>query len=141
MLLAGGLILIGIPICAIVAIVMATGLKARVQLLEQRLAATEARLAAGWTAPGIAGETPAEPGADLRATTPAPDVEEILSPSPEGRQSVPAVALSAAEEPNGSEQPPSPLASPIPSPLPSPLRNIEEQLGTRWAVWIGGLAL
>jgi uncharacterized membrane protein len=137
MLLAGGLILIGIPICAIVAIVMATGLKARVQLLEQRLAATEARLAAGWTASGTARETPAEPEADLQATTPAPEVEEILSPSPEGRQSVPAVALSPAEEPNGSEQPPSPLASP----LPSSRRTIEEQLGTRWAVWIGGLAL
>jgi uncharacterized membrane protein len=62
----------------------------------------------------------------------------------------PPLAPEAEPPPLGTEQAPPPLAASVsaeaPPPLPAPAPDIrepgfEEQLGTRWVVWIGGLAL
>lgn len=72
-------------------------------------------------------------------------------------EQAPATATAAAEPPplaSEAEQAPPALAEPVsppplgtsteadaPPPLPAPAPGFEERLGTRWVVWIGGLAL
>lgn len=88
--------------------------------LEERLAASEAQIAAL-----RAGEAP--PPAEL----PTP----IALPPP-AETSVPPTGEGAPEEPAAT--PGTPPAGPEP---PKPRKSLEERLGTRWAVWVGGLAL
>ena len=44
-------------------------------------------------------------------------------------------------EPKPQIRPPSSPTSPLAAPTPEPSRTLEEALGTRWAVWVGGFAL
>jgi uncharacterized membrane protein len=120
-----GLVAMAFPIIAIVALVKTINLSERIRGLEARLA--------GLT-PGAAvlpGAVPLQqPGAPTRA--PEPD---------------PIVATRAAELPAPPEPdpvvPPSEPAPPTPeATAPSePAISFEEKFGTRWTVWIGGVAL
>ncbi|MFN3745140.1 MAG: DUF2339 domain-containing protein [Hyphomicrobiaceae bacterium] len=100
----------------------------RFKRLEERLATSEAQLAALRT--GL----PPQAGAVAAPEPPAP----IALPSAAGT-SVPPVAEGT---PEGPEKAAAMAAAPVgPTELPKPSRSLEERLGTRWAVWVGGLAL
>src|SRR5262245_36148377 len=101
---------------AVIAFARTRGLNRRLRLIEARLSALEARA----------------------APAPAPVAPEIESiPKPE-----------AAPEPQATPEPePVPEAASVPEVPPSPApaaasrMSLEERLGTRWAVWVGGFAL
>jgi uncharacterized membrane protein len=115
-----GLLVLSFPIVAIVALVKAINAGDRLNALERRLAAIDTRLAG---APGAAPPPPVE--------APAPIPEP---PAPE-----PAPAAAAASRPEQRTAPPPP---PPPPPEPAaPEISFEERFGTRWTVWIGGVAL
>jgi uncharacterized membrane protein len=114
-----GLIVLALPIMAIAGFVMALGLRARTRLLEERLGVLELALAAGTLKPRDA------------AAEPAP------AESPEAAE---AEVDEAAEPDDALEEPPAPLAPDLVQP-PPPRPGLEERLGSRWAVWVGGVAL
>ena len=118
------LLVLAIPVSAVAALAMVFRLRGRVELLERRLAAAEAELRAA----AISATLPRAPPESHAAPEP---IE--LPPRPEPGRTVPPIPATGAE-------PVPPLAAP-PSGPPPPRRQFEEQLGTRWAVWIGGLAL
>ncbi len=130
-----GLLLLAIPIIAIIALVMAVGLRDQLRRMQARLAALEGRLAAAPPAPqtGQRRETPAEPVPPAPVHEAPPAVEP--RPQPEG----PAEPPARAPEP----EPPAASAPPVPAHgAAAPVRmSLEERLGTQWAVWIGGVAL
>ena len=97
----------------------------RIRALERRLALLEARPIAG-PAP-IPVSPPAPTPTETPAFAPEPPRPDPLPDAPPPRGAVPAVA------PGG------PASAPAPSPSPAP--SIEERFGTRWTVWVGGLAL
>ncbi|WP_146126899.1 DUF2339 domain-containing protein [Labrys okinawensis] len=132
-----GLLVLAFPVLAIVAFVMTLGLRRRVQDLEERVR----HLAGLRPVPVDAARaaTPAAPAEERKAAEP---VREAVAPVP---AAVPAETLPAIE-------PPPPQARPEPvaaasaqaarrSAPPKPKVSLEEKLGTRWAVWVGGLAL
>ena len=129
------LLLLAFPIIAIVALVMALGLRDQLRRTQARLALVEGRLAASPPAPqrDQPRETPAEP------VPPPPVVEAPPAVEPRPQPQVPPEpsARTPEEEPSpASASPPPPRAAAVP-----PSMSLEERLGTQWAVWIGGLAL
>jgi uncharacterized membrane protein len=123
-----GLVVLAFPILAIVALVTASGTREQIRALERRLIALEReRMQAA----------PAEPAA-------APPVSVPQAPTP--REAAPLVAPPVVAPPTPPPPPsPSPASLP-PRPTPAPARpepaiTLEEQFGTRWVVWAGGLAL
>jgi len=121
--------LLACPVLAIVALVMATGARNQGRALEQRLIALErAQAPAAPTAvPAPPVAPPPQPRADLMTPVAAPPAP----PPPRPATAVP---------------PSAPSAPPPPRPAPAPARaqpgiSFEEQFGTRWVVWAGGLAL
>ena len=127
-----GLVVMTFPVLAIVAMVMAIGARGRVNALEFRLAALERQRAqAAAAAPAMAPPAPEAPRPEPRpaAATPPP-LPATPPPLP----------------------PPAPTPPPIPRPAPvsaphappaaaQPDITFEERFGTRWVVWVGGLAL
>ena len=112
------LVAVAIPVCAIAGFFMALGLQRRAHALERRLAVIEAQL-------GLAGPTPSAVPSPLPAAPP-PAIEPAASASP--------------ENPAGAESAP-PTAEPPQPPRPAAKPGFEETLGTRWTVWVGGVAL
>src|SRR6516164_3991653 len=112
---------------ALIALTTAAGAKSRVQALEVRLRALEARLAQGGAAAAAPAAAPVPSPSESHPTAPGPQVIEPTAS--------PAVEPAAAEPP-----PPSAPPSPPPPP-PAPRPSFEERFGTQWAVWAGGLAL
>ena len=117
---------LAIPVAAIAGFIVALNVRGRVVLLEQRIRELERR---GLTA--AAGDGAAGPAADDQAAisalpTTAPAEPVAPPPAPEPTAPEPAAAPEAA----------------APSPAPArPRRSFEESFGTRWTVWVGGLAL
>lgn len=113
------ILVLGTPVLAVLGLigfVRSIGLAEQVERLARRLAETEARLASLRQADGPA--PMAEPVAPPPVEVPTPPVErppEVIAEPPQS-------------EPPPIEAPPGP-------------RRLEETLGTRWAVWVGGLAL
>lgn len=105
----------------------------RILDLQQDLRNTRAQLAAERAAP----------------PPPMPETPPLPSePVAEPPALVEATAATSIEEPSAVAEPsPSPAPPPAPPPLPPraaatpPQPSLEETLGTRWAVWIGGIAL
>lgn len=127
-LLLAALALLSLTLTGPAGLLLALRQRHRIQGLERRLALVEARPVAG------------ESAAAARAAAP-PD------PSPE---SLPAEALSPPPAPPPPKAPhgavpavaPEPLApSAAPSAGPALPPSLEERFGTRWTVWVGGLAL
>ncbi len=145
------LVLLGlsIPIAGVVGFFMALGLRTRTAALEARLAQVEthlkplvraARQSAVQTAideaqaaPPIVEGAPQE--TPDPATEAAPQPEPVLEP-----ESFPAAPATWAS-PTGSAVPPTAVPPVAPAPPKPRKAGLEEQLGTRWAVWVGGLAL
>ncbi|GGH15826.1 membrane protein [Alsobacter metallidurans] len=123
------LIALAIPVLGLVAFFRTLSLANRVLLLEGRLAEAEQRLALGPAPAGAATEAvaeiaPATPDVAAAALSqPAEEAEPLAVTEPE--------AFEAATAPE-----------PVPTQVtPAPSRSLEETIGTRWAVWLGGLAL
>ena len=95
----------------------------RMTRMELRLDALEAELKRAAAAPASPDTSPA----------PAPEPAAITEP-------VPADPVAASEPP---PLPPRTEPPPLPSspPAAAPGRSLEETIGTRWSVWVGGLAL
>ncbi|MEX1084061.1 MAG: DUF2339 domain-containing protein, partial [Xanthobacteraceae bacterium] len=113
-----GLLMLSFPIIAIVALVKTINIGDRLRALERRFAAYELR-ATG--APGAAPPPVQSPVQSLApaAEPPAP----ILTPEP-----IPAPEAAVAPPPVEPAQPERTI-------------SFEEKFGTRWTVWIGGVAL
>jgi uncharacterized membrane protein len=118
-----GLVAMAFPIIAIVALVKTINLNERMRGLEARLAL----LASGGAV--LPGAAPLQqPTAPL--ATPEPEPEPIPTA---------AAVPSAPPEPEPAPPPPEPAAAAAAS--PEPTISFEEKFGTRWTVWIGGVAL
>jgi uncharacterized membrane protein len=119
------LLLLAFPVIAVIALVKSVGLGERLRRLEARLVLIESRTAA-----------PAPSSATLEA-------------APGASAPVPVFDQTPAAEPAGPPPAPEPQAPPTAAPPPAPpllpvrppAMTLEERLGTRWAVWIGGFAL
>jgi uncharacterized membrane protein len=150
-----GLLGLAIPVAWTAAFFMALGARARLASLEHRFVALERRLALG--IPPAAAAAPASgPATDDAAAlgAVAKQWEPPPAPTPPGASppaqfaspqpaSVQASAEEAAAVPP-SEPPPPDLAlpsPPSPPPPPSVEPSFEERIGTRWVVWVGGIAL
>jgi uncharacterized membrane protein len=121
------LMVLAFPVIAIIALVRSIELRRLVFGLDARLRALEQGVAPG--------RTIAAPAAPPRAAAPsAPPPRAAPEPAP------------AASPPPTPPQPPAasvPLARPTaaaPPPSPAPI-SFEERFGTRWVVWVGGVAL
>jgi uncharacterized membrane protein len=125
------LLLLAFPIAAIVGVVLAISTRDRMRGLERRLALIERRLE------GLAPAAPPQPAA------PRPEVSSRAAP----QQSPPPAPEPAAAKPQAAAAAPSvpPSVPPTPPPQaprrPAPAMSFEEQFGTQWVVWIGGVAL
>ncbi|HYF53363.1 MAG TPA: DUF2339 domain-containing protein [Salinarimonas sp.] len=116
------LAVVAIPAMAIAGFVLALNLRERTQGVERRLAALEAELALLRAGPAAAAAG-IEPRQELE-----PEPEPIVGEPP------PFPEAPAAE--------PAPIPDPPPVVQPAPARpGLEELLGARWAVWVGGVAL
>ncbi len=118
------------PVVAIAALISAGGLRRDIRLLEIRLEALESR-------PAAASATSASTTAPA-ASSPSPPVSsavpEPVPPRPAAQPTAPTPKPIAAAAPPSSV-PRSPAAPP-----PEPI-GFEERFGTRWVVWVGGIAL
>jgi uncharacterized membrane protein len=126
-----GLLILSFPIIAIVALVKAISTGDRLRALELRLAALEPRATA---APGAA---PPPEQAEAPAAPPlAPEQQPATEPAAAAEPAEPAAAPGAEVESEAAAPPP-------PTPAPAAWRAVsfEESFGTRWTVWIGGVAL
>ena len=137
LILLGLLVVIGLPVIALSAFVMVLGLRRRVTDLEARLAQ--------WPSPVAPGSMVRAPDADATDQT-AAMAPVAMAPTPQD----PAPADSEATLPpvpraNDDEPTKSPVdavtAEPAAIPVAARKESLEEQLGARWAVWVGGVAL
>jgi uncharacterized membrane protein len=146
------LIVVAIPLAGIVSLILGFGTRGRLAILERRFGALEAmgrdrtalqrfeaRLSVLEAAASASEAGPSRagvPGADgVAAREAAASPEAATSP-----EAPPPVVEDAPAIP-----PPPPLVSPLASvppiaPSPPPA-GLEERFGTRWVVWVGGLAL
>jgi uncharacterized membrane protein len=127
------LVALAFPVIAIVALVMVLSMRNELTRLDRRMHALELE------------RTPREAAAaPAPARSPTPEPRPAPAPPPEPAPTLatpPPIAASAAAAP-----PPLPphLPPPIPpAPAAPPPRTIsfEERFGTRWVVWVGGIAL
>jgi len=114
------LIGIGSPIAAVVGLTLALQARRELRGIQLRLD----RMAA-------------ETGAPQRPSEAAPDQDPAIAPEPSPAQSAQPVPPEP-EETRPTSVPPVPPAAARPVP---PRRGLEEQIGSRWAVWVGGVAL
>lgn len=113
------LLALAIPVCAIAGLMIALSARKRLDLMQKRLASIEAMLA---------GTSPVQPASTQQPVEAVRESESEIAPEPEvvtapTKPSVPSVAATA------------------PSQTAKPQAGLEERIGSRWAVWVGGLAL
>ena len=131
-----GLLLLGFPIIAIVALVKSVGLGEHLRRLEARLAAVERSVPTPTAAvpkPPRPAPTHIPPAAEPIPPTSEPEKPAEPAPPPPERE--PAIAATSPIAPPLQVAPSPPTAPPPPS------MSLEERLGAQWAVWVGGLAL
>jgi uncharacterized membrane protein len=129
---------------AVIALVTAHRSKRRVEALRERLDRLTLQMAGLQTR--RSGPMDAEGPAEVAPSRPEPIAPEPTAPerTPDASEppSMAGTEIGAAAGPgqsSGGSVPPVD-AAPAPEPGPQPL-SLEERLGTRWAVWLGGLAL
>ncbi len=145
-------VVLGLPILAIVAFVRSGDAKRRLDAVEMRLRQAETEL--GLIRAGLAAGQPIapSPAADA-ALAPSPEPAVAFAPPPASetpavdaaspepvmvRRTVPAVTSAGPLEAID------PMDAPAPPPPPAPPTNVggfEESIGSRWAVWVGAIAL
>ena len=126
-----GLIVLSFPIIAIVALVKSVGLNDRLRRLELQFDALETRLASG-----VAPATPAA----------APLPGAVVQQPPAAEPPRPAEPAEAPPEPSRAAEPEPVAAASVPpvaatSEPAAPELSLEERFGTKWVVWVGGVAL
>jgi uncharacterized membrane protein len=135
------LLVLAAPVLAIIALVKASGINDRLFRLERHLAALETGLAA---APPRTAAPPPQP-----AARPAPEAAREAPPqvsSPTPPQSPPPQQPPPPPQPTPPPQaapasvPPT-ASSPTAPAVPAREVSFEERFGTRWVVWVGGIAL
>ncbi len=122
------LVVLAFPVIAIIALVKAHELRTLLYGLDLRVATLERGLASATapSAPIVAGPAPAPPPVAAPAATPhQPPTPPTVPPPPQPAPPT-SVPLSPARP-----------AAPLP---PEPI-SLEERFGTRWVVWVGGVAL
>lgn len=126
-----GLLVLAFPVIAIVALVKTVNTNERLRALEVRFTALEGRGLAPAAAAAPAAAPPPPP-----APEPAPPQPQPAAAAPPEPQSAP---VSPPPEPTEAiTEPPAPPPEP---PASEPAPSFEERFGTRWTVWIGGVAL
>src|SRR6516164_9485640 len=137
---------LAIPMIAIAALVVALSQFSAVRRLDERLRALEFARAQG-TLPQAAAPTAAPPEAPAPTATAAPTSTTQPDASPAPAIEAAEIPASASPEPPASPPPlppsPPPTAPSVGAAPSSPPRSIgfEERFGTRWVVWVGGIAL
>jgi uncharacterized membrane protein len=129
---------LAIPVIAIAALVVALLQMGAVRRLEQRLRALELSRAREALPPQAAAAAPRQP--IVTAAAPAP----IEKPEPTTPPVAEAATDAAPESPAPPPLPPTrPSVPPIAAAPPPPPQaaGFEERFGTRWVVWVGGIAL
>jgi uncharacterized membrane protein len=124
------LLLLAFPVIAIVALVKASNLSDRMRRIEERFAVLERRIAGAPLAVSGAAPAPQPTQADIAAAT--AEVPAQFRDVPETRETVTPTEAAASMAP----PPPAPPSAP-----PAHRPSLEETFGTRWVVWVGGLAL
>jgi uncharacterized membrane protein len=124
---------VAIPMIAIAALVVALSQRGAVRRLEQRLQALELSRAQG-PLPQAAAPAPQRPAAIM---PPPPPPAMVAEPITEARSDA------APESPAPPPLPPPPSVPRVSASPPPPARaaGFEERFGTRWVVWVGGIAL
>lgn len=132
------LVVLAIPVISIVALVQSNGLRRSVFELESRLTAVERSFSSLERRLSSAHEV----------TTPTTTVSETpLAPAPAEPATPPAVEQTPAIEPTSTIDPRPATASVEPAPATPPAAStppslgFEERFGTRWVVWVGGVAV
>ena len=120
-----GLVLLAFPVIAIVALVKTINISDRLRGMEARLAALEPKTA------GAHGAAPAP------VVTPQP-VPAAPAPEPAPAPTAPTSAIESPPLPEAVAPPP---PQPAAAAEPERVVSFEEKFGTRWTVWIGGVAL
>ncbi len=115
------IVALAVPVVAVIALIKAASVGGLVRRLDQRITALEHQLAAQGTAPAQ----------DVRTPPPIPAAPPPLPAA--------AIAAPAQSEPETSVTP-GPPVPPAPTTPPRSL-GFEERFGTRWVVWVGGIAL
>lgn len=126
------LLVLALPVMAIIAFFKSLAQGSQLRAIDERLRTIEARLGIEVKSPFVVGPRP--PRTVPAAAAPAPEVSE---PAPRTAPSTPAAPTTASSPPPLVPRAPRP---PVP-PKPKDGRSFEEQFGTRWVVWVGGLAL
>ena len=154
-----GLAALAVPVLGVWGFVRTVGLLRRADALEARLKVLEAQL--GVAAPPLAAEGsafrpgPAPAGEPAPPPFPSAPEQPEAAPGPDRPEQMPGEGLepiapwgSAAPADPGAPRPAiavegggGPPASAAIPPAAAPGRSLEEAIGTRWAVWLGGLAL
>jgi len=132
-----GLLVLALPVMAIIAFFKSLAQGGQLRNIDMRLREIEKKL--GIETPSLfvpAPRPPREPRAPA-AATPAATVSE--KPSAFGAPTTPPAA-EAAPAAAAPATPPRPPRAPVP-PKPASDTSFEEQFGTRWVVWVGGVAL
>ncbi len=132
------LLLLAFPVIAIVALVKVINLSERLRGIEQRFVTIERRIAGApmaAAAPSAAAAAQAEPTqADI-----AQQVEDI---PPRFRDQAETPEPPRPEQPARGAVPPVPPVAPSAAPTTTVhIPTLEERFGTRWVVWVGGVAL
>ena len=127
------LLALAFPITAIIALVMVVDLRGLVRRLEQRVRMLEHAAPPRAAAARATPEAYPAPAAPQPAPQPAPEPTAAAEPP-------------GPPPPSAPPPPPPPASAPIapapPSSLSPPQQiGLEERFGTRWVVWVGGIAL
>jgi uncharacterized membrane protein len=132
-----GILVLALPVMAIVAFFKSLAQGGQLRNIDMRLREIEKKLGIEVPSPFVvAPRPPREPRAPA-AAAPAPTVSE--KPSAFGAPATPATAPAVPAA--ASSAPPPRAPRPTPAPKPASGTSFEEQFGTRWVVWVGGLAL
>jgi uncharacterized membrane protein len=123
-------LLLIVGVVAVAALVKAANMSDRLRRIDERFTLLERRLASGAIAAGAAPIPGAAP-----QTPPAEVTQQVEDVPPRFRDE-------AAEPTMPSEGAPPDTAPPAPPDIPpAQAPSLEERFGTRWVVWVGGLAL
>ncbi len=129
-----GLVVLAIPIMGLVAFFRTGSLRRQVAELEQRIATLENARPLSLTTAEMPTETSLV--APEGAAEPRPAGTSEAETTPEPAEELPIAASQEAPGEDASAMPP--VQPPTPA---GPPRSLEETIGTRWVVWVGGLAL
>jgi uncharacterized membrane protein len=124
-----GLLVLAIPVMAIVAFFKSLGQGDQLRKIDLRLREIEKKLGIEAPSPAVVAPRPPREPRATAAATPAPSAFGT-PPAPAAAQPAQAAAATPPRAPR-----------PAPPPKPASDTSFEEQFGTRWVVWVGGLAL